>query len=363
MKITFFINTMSSGGAERQLAHLANFLVENGHIIEIITFGDKPDHYELSPKIKRTRIAPNKNKIIKLIQILRTFKCVKCDAIISFDQPNNLYSIPGFLFNKNKPKFIASERGLTIGRKSNIEKILFRFFYPKVNYIVSNSCSQNQHITCQAPKLFPKLRVINNYTDLTTFTPKEFHVSNTKLRLCVFARYQPQKNCINFAKAIKILKDRGYEFCIDWYGAKYKSNGMPYQYYQAFEEIIDNLQINDYINLYDSISNVNDKMKEYDGFCLPSTHEGFSNALSEAICCGLPVLAGDVSDNGYMVHPEENGYLFNPFDINDIANKIGEFLGLPYEKRITMGSKSRNIAEHLFSKERFVNSYLTLLNS
>ena len=44
-RITFLIDSMSGGGAERQLATLANELV-NDYEITILTFCDINDHYK-----------------------------------------------------------------------------------------------------------------------------------------------------------------------------------------------------------------------------------------------------------------------------------------------------------------------------
>ncbi|MBC6997980.1 glycosyltransferase family 4 protein [Cytophaga sp. FL35] len=55
MKIDFLINRMSGGGAERVVSLLANYLVEKGHKIRIITFQDT-DKYYLDPKIERIKL-------------------------------------------------------------------------------------------------------------------------------------------------------------------------------------------------------------------------------------------------------------------------------------------------------------------
>ena len=59
-------------------------------------------------------------------------------------------------------------------------------------------------------------------------------------------------------------------------------------------------------------------LREYyrtaDCFVSPSTAEGMSNALLEAMACGLPVLAGDCRGNREIVDEGVNGFLFTPSD-------------------------------------------------
>ena len=96
--------------------------------------------------------------------------------------------------------------------------------------------------------------------------------------------------------------------------------------------------------------------------CEPSLFEGFSNSISEAICCGMPVLASDVSDNGLMIKNGVNGFLFDPHNIHTIVESIVSFINLSEEEIYQMGIESRRIAEGLFDKGVFANGYIELID-
>ncbi|AZQ58475.1 glycosyltransferase family 4 protein [Maribacter sp. MJ134] len=55
LKIDFIISKMSSGGAERVVANLANYFAENSYTVRVVTFyGD--DHYSLNKSIDRIKL-------------------------------------------------------------------------------------------------------------------------------------------------------------------------------------------------------------------------------------------------------------------------------------------------------------------
>ena len=121
------------------------------------------------------------------------------------------------------------------------------------------------------------------------------------------------------------------------------------------------LIIGSVLKLNDHIKNVKDVIPLYDALCVPSLHEGWSNSISEGICCGRPMLVGDVSDNKRMVHCNKNGFLFNPTDIQSMYNAFTAFLNLCYSERVKMGECSRKYALQLFCEENFVKSYIKLI--
>jgi glycosyltransferase involved in cell wall biosynthesis len=83
-------------------------------------------------------------------------------------------------------------------------------------------------------------------------------------------------------------------------------------------------------------------------FYLPSRSEGLSNALLEAMACGLPCVAADVGGNRELVHDSGNGYLVPPDDPALAADRILTLLLDPLRAR-QMGQSGRRIAESGFS--------------
>ncbi|WP_313053414.1 glycosyltransferase [Atlantibacter hermannii] len=59
-------------------------------------------------------------------------------------------------------------------------------------------------------------------------------------------------------------------------------------------------------------------------FVFPSWHEGFGLPVLEAMSCGIPVVTSNVSSLPEVINYQDA--LFDPFDINDIANKLERVL-------------------------------------
>ncbi len=357
--ITLFIGSLSSGGAEHQLVQLANLLSELGYKITIVTYADIPDHYQFNNGIRRIQLAKGKHSVIKFYAIFTYFLKVKTDCVISYTQRSSSFALPS-LFLRRKIKVIVGERNLSTGNVSFLERLLFAFLYKRANYIVPNSFSQTNYILDKYPSYRQKVKTIINYTDIQLYKGEIFPDSNI-VKIGVFARYTQQKNCKRFIEAINLLKTKtNISFEVHWYGNKKVHNNFS-TYYLELEELVSSYGLNNVFYLHNQVREVQNVICNLELLCLPSLYEGFSNSLSEYVCCSRPVLASNVSDNSVMVHDGENGFLFDPYDVENICNSFLKYFNLSKKQRIEMGKNSRIIAEKLFDKQRFIESYIQLI--
>lgn len=359
-KITCFISSLAAGGAEHQMAILANMLCDKGYDVEFVTCLDDNDYYSLNRKIKRIHINTGNSNVVAALKMIKYFRTVKTDVVISFRERMNLVALLGTL--GRNIKVIAGERNLTINKPTSVGILNQQFMYYFADNIVSNSKAQANYLIGLRKKWARRVSSIINYTDLSKFKAQPEPQDDKVIKIGVFARFAPQKNCLNFIEAIaKVCKMTNRPFEIHWYGQR--SGKINNDYYAQVEAKIKEKDISDIFILHDAVTNVSDKMHSYHAIALPSVYEGFSNSIAEGICCGNPMLVSRVSDNADMVHNLENGLLFDPNDVSDIANSICRFLSLSKDERLSMGRESRAIAETLFNADNFVNSYINLIEN
>lgn len=361
--IVFFDACLTRGGAERQASLLMNMLIDKGYTVTLTTFEDSEDCYPLSDQITRKRLAPGKPRLVKMCSIFHYLFHVKADVVFAFSQRLSVLAIPALLF-RPKVKLISGERNCTVVQKM-WEKILIKTrIYKRSDYIVSNSYAQVRYLKSVMPSITSKLRTITNYTDLSKYA---FHPmpNNETLKVGLFCRYEWQKNFHGLIEAIHrlVLEGKTVDYHIDWYGRKSFSNPKLQAYFQEGVDLIKKYSLEAIFTLHDNTDKVAELIPKYDVLCLPSFHEGFSNSLSEYICCGRPVLCSDVSDNSIMVHNGENGFIFNPNSIDEIVDAFKQFFALTEAQRVEMGKRSREIAEQLFDADRFINDYIAIIEA
>ena len=360
-KILFIVSSFGCGGAEHQCAQLINMLIDKGYEVKCASFGDVPDHYYISPKVNRIKLGPGTSTKKKILAVEKYLLTAKVDVVFAFSQRISCLTLFPLLL-RPRVKVISSERNFTVGEPDKFEKILMKTgIYHRANYIVPNNYSQGEYLTKKKPSLAKKIHVITNYTDTNLY--KSTPVPNNIIpRLGIFSRFEKQKNFHSLLKALFILNQRcDYKYHIDWYGNHSFNTKAQKKYYDEGLKRIDDYMLNEYITIHEPTKNVAQLIPSFDAMCLPSLYEGFSNSISEYICCGRPVICSDVSDNSIMVHEGENGFLFNPLDVEDIVRAFSSYFSSSKEKRLLMGQKSREIAEQLFDKELFINEYIKLI--
>ena len=123
--------------------------------------------------------------------------------------------------------------------------------------------------------------------------------------------------------------------------------------------LADRLGLTPHVEFRGETDQVVKHLQEADIFVLPSRAEGVSNALLEAMSCGLPVVASDVPGNVDVVENGKNGLLF---DVGAPDSLAGQLLSLlrNAELRQRLGQAARRTVERKYSLGYVAGRYIAL---
>jgi glycosyltransferase involved in cell wall biosynthesis len=83
--------------------------------------------------------------------------------------------------------------------------------------------------------------------------------------------------------------------------------------------------------------------------------EGFSNAIGEAMACGVPCVVTDVGDSAYLVR--DTGVTVPPRNPDALAHAIGKLIDAGPAKRKELGMAARRRIESEFSLPKIARRY------
>jgi len=357
MKILCVIDSLGSGGAQRQLVELAIGFKERGHDVSFLVYHEENFFKSLlddSGIPLNAIIEPNYfNRLLKMRRLIRSGNY---NAVLSFLEASNfICEIAGLPYRKWK--LVVGERSANPDILKFFKLRFYRWFHIFSDFIVANSSANINLVRKINPMLQnSKFKVIYNMIDTKIWVPKSNFVyrKNGQFILLVVSSHQHIKNLNGLVEAINKLSNKEQEqLKIEWYG-DIRDNSLN----EALTKINKYNLIKSF-QFYPATNNILVKIQESDAIGLFSFHEGLPNAVCEAMACGKPVICSSVSDNPLHICNED--LLFDPYNSDSITKTISFLLKLSNTELTKIGKRNRLYAINTFSKEKISNSYLELL--
>lgn len=215
--IVCFIDSLTSGGAQKQIVQLAILLSEHKYNVKLVCYWDKAFFLPVIEQhnIEYICIGGASNKYKRLIKVYKYFHAEKPDCVISYLSTPNIIAcickILGCCYN-----LIVSERNTS--QKYDL-RTRFRFFlyHKSANSVISNSRAQWNFIKRNKPHLIEKSYIITNYIDTSYFVP-DVVKSGDVINAIVVGRITEQKNVLRFIEAIHRACISGVNIRVKWYG-------------------------------------------------------------------------------------------------------------------------------------------------
>lgn len=372
------IDMLGPGGAQRQFAMLAAGLRRLGHEVEALTYwpGDffAAELAEAGVPVERVRA---RNRPHLALAMRRAIRRRDPDAAIAFlPGPSMLAELAGA--PRRGFALVASERNVD-GAGRSPRRALRHALHRLADAVVTNSHAQRERIAALSPGIEARTHVVVNGVDLERFAPPpdgaEAGGEPGRLRLLTPARLQPQKNPLALIEAVAIVRRErpALDLAVDWYGDPIeagggrgdrwarRARGRQAGYARRVEAAIAEASLGDRFRLHRAAPDAAPLYRAADAVCLPSLYEGTPNAVTEAMACGAPVLAGRAGDTPRLVADGRTGLLFDARSPRDIAGAILRFADLPPEARRRMGREGRAAAEAMPSPAAFAERWAEIV--
>src|SRR3989344_113997 len=164
-------------------------------------------------------------------------------------------------------------------------------------------------------------------------TRRVLNLPNNKKILLFVGHLVPRKGVRYLIKACKGLSEKGPFLCC------IIGKGTDESY---LKKLATDLVLNDYVKFLGQKNH--EDVARYINSCdlvvLPSLNEGLPVILCEALACGKPVVATNVSGTPELV-TKDVGYLVKPKDVNDLKEKIMMALDRKWSKRKLLARASK----------------------
>jgi glycosyltransferase involved in cell wall biosynthesis len=173
------------------------------------------------------------------------------------------------------------------------------------------------------------------------------------LRFLLIARMLWDKGIGEFVEAARILKGQGLhaEFCLLGFLDVQNPAAISHQQMDEWVEegVIQYLGVSD---------NVAEEIALADCVVLPSYREGVPRTLLEAAAMARPIVTTDSIGCRDVVDDSVSGYLCQPRDAVDLADKISKIVALSHAERTAMGLRGRKKMEREFDEQIVIDKYL-----
>lgn len=363
MKVALFIDHLGAGGAQRQIVGLAGMLKEKGVDVTVYTYFSSMFYGDLLRQngVECVVIEGAGGHWRRFSLIRKTLLQAKPDVVVAYlDTPCILTCL--VRHTGGKFKLIVSERNTTqqLTMRERVKFWLFRC----ADYIVPNSYAQGDFINSHFPKYKEKTVVISNFVDLEKFSFHGVRCRRHPAVILVAASVWASKNTKGLIEAVRLLRQRRNDFVVKWFGLHLATKIPQIKvYHEDCLRMVREYGLEDTVLLYEKTKQIDEEYRKADYFCLPSFYEGTPNVLCEAMACSLPIICSNVCDNPKYVSDGGNGFLFDPRNATDMAEKLDAALSLTDEQYGEYCSRSRAVAEHRMSESVFVEKYLSLIGS
>src|SRR3954469_9019435 len=218
----------------------------------------------------------------------------------------------------------------------------------------ARSFTANHIIPIKKVKVLPGEGVNTDHFSPAFETPVK---KNGRFVFLMSSRLLKSKGISIYADAARILKRKNIDATFELLGffEKHHPDSL------TIEEIR-NWELEGLIHFNGFANDVRPYLKNADCFVFPSFYnEGVPRGLMEAASMELPMVTAYNRGSKEVVLNNSTGYLCNPNDPFDLADKLEKMMHLPEEERKRMGKNGRALVVKKFNIEKVIQQYDSIL--
>lgn len=351
-RVVHLIYTLANGGTENVLLRTLPLIKANSVVVTMNRNGALNEEF-VAKNIKVVNVgADSKWDLKSLWKLLKILNQIKPDLIIT-----HLFhaDMIGRLWLQLVTKFrVIPYLQTTYNYKDyRLARMVERLTKFLVSKYLANSKAVAQFYYEKLGVKNGKIEVIPNGIDLSLFNTgkqkskkEELGIGKYKLVIVCVANLFPNKGHRYLVEAFADLK-------------QYKDACLLLLGEGPERTVLENIiKVNDIKNIFllGKRRDVKDILRMSDIFVLPTFFEGLSNAIMEAMACGLPVVTTKIRENEELVSDGLNGLLCKVADKTSLEEAMGKLI-VDSKLRHEMGNKGRLIIENEFSLEKVALSW------
>jgi glycosyltransferase involved in cell wall biosynthesis len=215
---------------------------------------------------------------------------------------------------------------------------------------IFNSSVAKKAACCDRSLFVPKqLSLVRNSVDLECFRSVRL-TNGRRPRIVGVGSLLPVKRWDRLIQAASVLKERGFDFCVQIAGSGPLREKLQRQ---AAE-----LGIADRISLLGHVKDIPGFLGEATFLTHTSDSEGCPNVIMEAMASELPVVATDAGDTPLLIEEGKTGFVVGRGDNATLVERMATLLR-DGALRVRMGKAGRAKAEGEFGLDRLVTETLS----
>lgn len=332
MKVLHVINSLDTGGAEKLLIDLIPRLQKEHHQVDLLLLnGMRTGFYDCLYNLSNGVIYHlgssyyNPLYIFKIIPYLRKYDILHVHLF-----PSQYMVVLAKILSFSSVKLVFTEHN-TSNRRLHNKKIswLERFIYRHYHKIICITAEVKEVLVDKLGIAAAKLIVINNGIDLETihaakvYDRQSFGFSRDQKLLIMVAGFRHQKDHDTVIRAMRTLPTP-YQLIFVGQGERDVE----------LRQLVAELGLTDRVYFLGVRTDVYPLIKMADVAILSSHWEGFGLAAAEAMACGIPTVASNVSGLAQVV--ANGGILFEKGDVSDLIECIIALENLTYYKQVSV---------------------------